>query len=395
MIGKNKHMYMRDYIEHIGNYTFDEKSFSDEDMVLFAQLMYAELENVSAHMDVYMPHREKKVCKKSRKSLRDISAIYCDMEEDFDIKNEKRGRDAAQLMKLMSDERRYKDVELSNYMSITAEDENMQIAACTFDISNNVSVIVFRGTDASIVGWKEDFMFSFKTETKGQRTSVMYIDYVARETDENKTLIVGGHSKGGNLAVYGSVFCSEYAKNKIARIYSLDGPGFLREILEVYDYQRQRGKIVSIVPDAPVVSNLLESDVAPNIIESSGKSVLKHDLTTWKIEDGKLKNADKMASTSKIFKVALDEWIKDIPYQKREDVIELIFDIIRATDTNSIYDVRDESFDKLRKLREKVKELPLEKRRELRELILSFFGETTSAIKSEIKGKIENFMERI
>jgi hypothetical protein len=138
--------------------------------------------------------------------------------------------DAFPLLAAAAETDRFASVRVGAFVNNIDTEKQIQFSAVCFDLGDGSSYVAFRGTDNTIVGWKEDFNLTFMNETAGQRRAVEYVNYYFADTDER--LILGGHSKGGNFAVYAGAFCDEYVQERIDAVYSNDGPGFRDEILE-------------------------------------------------------------------------------------------------------------------------------------------------------------------
>ena len=162
------------------------------------------------------------------------------------------------LMDDMLDGARFKDTQVSWFYDVVDTAADIQLAVATFWLPDGTAFVVFRGTDSTIVGWKEDFLLSYLPETEGQRRAAAYMD--AHFSDLDMPLRVGGHSKGGNLAVYAAVAACPAVRDRITAVYSNDGPGFLDAFTQSEAYKEMLPRIISIVPEESMIGTLLSNE---------------------------------------------------------------------------------------------------------------------------------------
>ena len=178
-----------------------------------------------------------------------------DFEKLFaDVRYEKPNR---ALYERMVQGKRFRNLELNYYVNVIEERWETQFSAVTFTLGDGSRYVAYRGTDETIVGWKEDFNMAFLTPVPGQAISVEYLNRVAGRF--GGPLYVGGHSKGGNLAVYSAMNCNPDIQNRIRKIYSMDGPGFRPEVLRECDYGKIADRVVKILPNSSLVGMIFES----------------------------------------------------------------------------------------------------------------------------------------
>lgn len=172
-----------------------------------------------------------------------------------------------ELFEVISNSIRFKDIFISNYINKVDLLEEKQFSAITFFLPDDTIYVAFRGTDDTLVGWKEDLNMSYSEYIPAQEDAVKYLEDIARR---NKLpLIVGGHSKGGNLAIYASAFCKESIKSRIMRIYNNDGPGFSKNVVENKKYKNIVEKIYTYIPQTSIIGRLLNHEGKATIIKST------------------------------------------------------------------------------------------------------------------------------
>lgn len=314
-----------DYLDWRGDITFDTDPFHPVDALILAQLSYLPCDGI--------------VPKKYNESV-----TIADVAAEFDPKNvdEKQIsfcflQDQELLSKLAKSER-FKNIRLTGYVSRTSDEDASQFSAVTCLLPDGRSFLSFRGTDGSIVGWKEDFNFSFKTETPGQHYAVEYINAYASQSQND--LLLGGHSKGGNFAVYAAVFCHQKYRSRIQRIYDFDGPGFRDEIADSEEYAAVIPKILSVIPQSSLVGQLLTSNTEHKIVMSKAAGVAQHLAYSWEILRHDFVYAEELSKFGMFINRTMTEWLDDMDDDTRQTLTDAIFDIIQASDQETFYEMQ-------------------------------------------------------
>lgn len=210
------------------------------------------------------------------------------------------------MMMEMAKSVRFGKCVVRNYVNDIVTEAEQQFAAMEIVLEDGTSYVSFRGTDDTIIGWKEDFNLSTGV-VPAQKRAIEYLQKISEHTDG--MLRVGGHSKGGNLAIYGSVMCKS-AHEKILEIYSNDGPGFSREFQELPETKEMMPKIIRIIPEYSIIGTLLEHEKEPVIVASSSKGLLQHDAFSWEVQGPALVRRDSLNKTALRFIEILhkDRW---------------------------------------------------------------------------------------
>ena len=295
------------YIKKFKDYTFDEKEFNEVDNVILSSIMYLDFTRIVQNGYVGI-------------SLHDAGKIYLETYKRFDIYTKGVAQKTAFItLEHVVDTKRYKDIILSNYRYITSLDT--QFSALTFTISKNLKYIGFEGTDELISGWKEDAFFSFKFPVDAQKYAIAYINEVVKLRD--KKIILGGHSKGGNLALVAGMYANPLIKPKIKRIISNDGPGLRKEEFYSHKYKSIKKKFMHIIPSHSLVGILLYNDDYI-VVKTNKKNILAHDLATWLVEDDHFIKSPR-DKESIIIEEKLNEYISSLSYKDQEKVVKSIF----------------------------------------------------------------------
>lgn len=216
-----------------------------------------------------------------------------------------------------------------------------QFAAMTFRLPDGTSYIAFRGTDSTVVGWKEDFNMTYLSPVPAQEEAAAYLDEVAAHTPGE--LYVGGHSKGGNLAVYAAALCMPQHRARIKRVFSHDGPGFHREFCAGDPYRRIMPIMEKTVPKSTMIGAVLSEapDFAPTIVESDGISMFQHNPFLWMVdvEAAEFVRAEGYTASSRFFNATLDAWMDKYTLDERGRFVDALFDVIGVTGATHFSDI--------------------------------------------------------
>lgn len=308
-----------DYIKWRGDLGFDERPFNDVDNLIFSELSYFNFDEICDSLR----------CQSV--SLRDAYTRYSEHHSTYEYT----GNDPRPLIAACAESERFGSVEVTDIRRSTDNEKQMQFAACTFVLPDKSIYVAFRGTDNSIIGWREDFNFSYMKGAPAQLEAVNYINSVIWK--HNNVIRVGGHSKGGNLAVYASAFCRR--SDKISVVYSNDGPGFNSSVISSPEILTVLDRIVSIIPESSIIGVLLNNVEAKTIVKSSAEGAQQHSPYTWLVERDSFVTADSQSSLSLTLDEILDRWIDSIDVEKRKNFVDCIFDALEASGAETIADL--------------------------------------------------------
>ncbi len=233
---------------------------------------------------------------------------------------------------------RFREVRLMGYTNRTDAGQEMQFTAVTFQLRPDLFYVAFGGTDTSLVGWKENFNMTFLSPVPAQTEAVRYLTQAAARCPGE--LLVGGHSKGGNLAVYAAGSVDTGVQARIRRVYSHDGPGFPKDFLASPGYQAIRDRVEKTVPQGSVVGLLLESEVC-QVIQSSQRGFFQHDPFSWTVEGTGFLPAPALTQEARYWDRTLDDWVEGVEPAQREGFIDALYDILTSTHATSLEDLRD------------------------------------------------------
>ena len=194
--------------------------------------------------------------------------------------------------------------------------------------------MAFRGTDGTLIGWKEDFNMAYLFDTPGQKRAAEYLNEHFMNYD--RPIRLGGHSKGGNFAMYAGMFCDPAVREKILTIYSNDGPGFHDEVMATDSYRAAKDKIVSIIPESSVVGMLLENQLSHILVKSTEDGFKQHDPLSWRVKRTKFVRAPELSSSSALLDATLTQWLGTLDIKERKIFVDSLFDTIAASGAMTI-----------------------------------------------------------
>ena len=273
---------------------------------------------------------------------------------------------AALLMDGMLSGDRFRNTVLSHYMNDVDEEKGMQLAAVTFHLDDGTAYVAFRGTDGSLVGWKENFNLSVTSLTEGRLRAVEYLAWAARSVPG--PLIVGGHSKGGNLAVFASAFCREDVRDRIVKIYTHDGPGFREEITGTKEYREAARKVISIVPETSVIGQLMEDGYDHRVVRSSAAGLTQHDGLTWQVMRDRFEEAEKSPASDLVDRT-MDDFLGRMDDKERADLTETLFDVLGSTGSRTLSGIGTQGLRSVERIANAVRSLPKERQQETLETL--------------------------
>ncbi len=363
-----------DYLKEYGDYTLAEKPFSDVDSLVISQFAYLKLDGM-----VPGPGEAG-----SAVSIQELAA-----HEDYDhlYADERYRKDNTALFQGIYKSRRFGNMRLWNYVNQIELEQETQFSAVVCGLSGGVTYVVFRGTDESIVGWKEDLNLAFSEPVPGQRLSVSYLEQAAGTIEGS--FYVGGHSKGGNLAVYASMNCRDDVRKRIERIYDHDGPGFRPEVRKKSAYAEIEGRIHKTVPRSSLVGMLLYTEENYKVVESRTIGLAQHNPYTWLIRDDSFKIVEEIRAGRKFMDQALNEWILSLDQEQMHTFVDTFYRVVQASETDNLIDFTANWFKSIQKIGAALKEVDSETAEVIIQIMRALFDVVSAHAKEQVKSRRE------
>ncbi len=251
------------------------------------------------------------------------------------------------LFRIAATTNRFADIEIGQFVDIVDDETVEQFSALSFFPEKDSVFVAFRGTDDSIAGWREDFRMAFLTPVPAQRRAEEYLSAIASEHDGR--IVLGGHSKGGNLALWAGLNAPDEICSRIERIYNFDGPGFLDNIWESAGYERVSGRISTVIPTGSIVGLLLKYDKSYRVTRSEAKKyIVQHDALTWNVLGCEFEYDADIAPDVKKAHEIVGRWIYTMEPEKREAFVEGFFDILSSTNAKTLTELAENRSDVIR-----------------------------------------------
>lgn len=305
--------YIHDYLDYAGNLTFEQLPFNEVDGMVLSMLPLLDC-------SLAFPKRGKRsifhsVARHVRvHELNPLGLII--------------NADIAKMIYRMSRTKRYSDLMIHNFSSIIDTTTETQATAITVDINPHLSIVVFSGTDDTIVGWKEDFMMMYQNEVPCLRHSLEYLNKVGSSLE---SMYIVGHSKGGMESFYAYAFATKEIQDKVLKVYSYDGPGLSEYCVNKID-EKIKDKMVHILPQGGIIGRMFTAVTKPTIIYSSYRGLHQHDPMSWEIVTGSncFNVVGEFNIQSNLIKQKVDEIINSLDDEKRKEFVHYLFEIMSA-----------------------------------------------------------------
>ncbi len=284
---------------------------------------------------------------------------------------------------------RFRNMKLNCYINIieAQADFETQFSAVTFLLEDGTMYVAFRGTDETMVGWKEDFNMAFLSPVPGQEFAVKYLNMVTARLPRD--FYVGGHSKGGNLAVYAAMNCYPQARDRIRKIYSMDGPGFRPEVLEKCDFGQIEERTCKILPHSSLVGMLFEKDIRYQVVESRTFGLAQHNPFTWLVKDGHFVTVSDIYESRRFMDDTLNEWILSLDEQSLRTFVDTLFQILAASESDNLIDFTANLKRSMTGILGAMKDLDEDTQKGLKQAVKALFEIGGLRIRQELKNRTQ------
>lgn len=317
-------------MKNIINYTIEEsdtfrnKKFNAVDSLVLSQLAYLRFDRfVPGLSDTAIPVSIKEIA-----SRENLDILFGDI---WNSKNNRR------LFFALANSPRFRDMKVVFYVNKIDNKTEKQFSAITFLLDDGSAYIAYRGTDSTFIGWKEDFNMAFISPVPSQEEGVAYLNAVADRI--SCQLRIGGHSKGGNIAVYSSMKCRQSVQKRITHVFSHDGPGFRDEVFQCHEYLFIKDRINKTLPQSSIIGMLLQHQEQYSVIKSNRIWFMQHDSFSWLIDGSDFQYVQSVKKSALYMNGTLNQWVNSFDDQKRELFVNTLFHIIQATNATTFHDL--------------------------------------------------------
>ncbi len=372
-----------DYALLNANRDFSAIPFSEIDGLIFAQLTYLLFDGIVPGLE---------------SGAQGVTFAQIVEHKDYDkmFPLERTAERNKKLLNAVAYSKRYGRMSVNYYENILDAEKETQFSAVTFIDENGDGYIAFRGTDATITGWRENFNMLYTSPVASQKLCVPYTESVASKIPGKITLI--GHSKGGNLAIYAGAVCKKKAKEKIVSILSYDNPGFTEEFINSKKYIEAESKITKIVPEQSMIGMLLNNRGSYRVVKSDGDGFYQHDPFMWWIDGNDFVNGDRVVTKAQIIDNTFNEWVFSLSPEERAIFVDALFEVVEKTNsqnaatfgqwsenikgnTSSVFDA--------------IKELDPETRSIMKKAFINLFSSARESVTATPKAIIKTRIKRI
>lgn len=339
------------YVQQYEAQTFEDKSLTDIDVLALTEIAYLPFDEiVPKSFDVTEAISIQQLGKEFEKIKQKEHE-----KNPFMITEER-----IQLLEVVSKSQRFKDIKVFGFMNNIDDELTKQFAAVCYQWEKESRWIIFRGTDESLTGWKEDFMMTYSDLIPAQTDAIEYLRKQAATF--SGTLNVSGHSKGGNLSLYASAMQEEDIQNRIQQIYCWDSPGVHRSILNTEGYQRIVSKAKRYIPQDAIVGLMLESQVPYHIIESQGSGIAQHSALMWNIEEDCFVELTELTKNSQLTDQTFKQWTQTVADEDLKLFFDTFFELFFEMGVETVNDVYYNFRLYMQKFFEKAYQMETEKR---------------------------------
>jgi len=313
---------MFDYLTWRGDLTFTQVPPNPVDALIFSTLSYV----------FYGPMAE--AAPGQAATLRACAEEFLTLEAP---ETRVRVKKDMELLRAAAATTRFGLAKLCLYESRFLPEQETQFAAMTFLLDDGTLFVVYRGTDNSLVGWKEDFNMTFQQAIPSQQLAQAYIRRVAQTY--GAPMRVAGHSKGGNLAVFAAARCSPQVRSRILEVYNNDGPGFTKYMMGDPGYLEVVPRIHTFVPQSSVIGMLLEHEELYQVLRSSSVGIMQHDPYSWEVLGPDFVRLEGITESSQFMDATIKNWFASMTNQERNQLVEEMYALLTTGSAEHASDV--------------------------------------------------------
>lgn len=365
-----------DYVYINGMRSFEELKFQAEDALALCQFTYLKFDGLLEVMS------EKPV------SIKELNTPSSKEKLFFDYRYEKDNR---ALFEAMAMSKRFRNLKMCMYINKIEEDT--QFSALTFILPYSNAIIVFRGTDENIVGWQEDMGLALEKPIVGQELSVKYIADVSKRFSGR--FFIAGHSKGGNLAMYGAMLSSKPIKDRIKNIYCFDSPGFRKSFLKENNYEEIKGRIKKFIPKSSVVGMILDNGEDCSVVEARSLGLSQHNPYMWVFKEGRFSKAELTEGHLKMIET-LNDWIYRQDEEHLERFVSFLNTMMQSSQADTTMDFKKDFVKNSMEVIKAATEIDDSTKEVLGKVIKSYFQIAKDMVKESLKESVEEgFKESI
>ena len=311
-------MNIYDYVDNYGIYSFDEKPITLVDKVIFSFLSYVNFQGIVKYNKITIKEAGNRYFELYPDNKKYILVI----------------RHAIKVLRYIKDTNRYKDCLLYNY--IYEGTEALQFGVICIEYQKNKVFVSYEGTDQLISGWKEDIVLAYRTNTISHKKAIRYLNRFFTFT--NKQLIIGGHSKGGNLALVASMYSNFLVRSQINEVLNVDGPGLLDVEFNSREFKKVLPRYKHIIPENSIVGMLLNNE-NETVIKTTANGPITHNIAYWEIKNDKFV-LTKLSPFSEELRKDILKWLSVTHKNDIRKLAKNFQNIFESAGVNSLIDIK-------------------------------------------------------
>lgn len=350
---------IHDYLIWRGDVPFSVSPFNEVDGLVLSELAYADFHGV-------VPEGGERV------TIEEARRLFWEKHTKEEIMaQDSYTKTAPFLLDGMAGKARFGGTAMAYYYDVIDTDEDIQLAAVTFYLPDGTAFVAFRGTDDTVVGWKEDFFLSYMPETEGQRRAAQYLN--RHFSGQTLLLRVGGHSKGGNLAMFAAIKAEPQVRRQIIAVYNNDGPGFLKEFTETDAYRDMLPRIICTVPEKAVIGTLLTNKAYQHVVKSTASGIYQHDGFSWQVLGTRFVETEKRTEGSVVLESTLHQWLSEQSEENRRMFVNTLFGLLESTGKATIGEIKGDIPGSLLSMKKMLETMQKEQRDTIWNMLVQFF----------------------
>lgn len=333
-----------DYVHWRGDISFQIQPYNSIDYLILSNLAYVHFDGITFQPSL---------------TLNEAYEQYINSQYVFEDESHS-------LFEKVSHAPRYQNIRILSYMNDVNPELIKQFAVVTFLLENQTLFVAFRGTDESLIGWHEDFLMLCETIIPSQTSAVNYLNEIGqfkyqstlKQSLQNQYLgsltqrlrkhfqykkqglpiLLGGHSKGGNLAMYAACFCDENLSQRILKVYNFDGPGFQEDMLASKNYQNMLPRIISYIPHYSFFGIVLGHEENYHVIQSHNEGMLQHNSFSWHVTKDDFVN-DELSYESVQFAIKVILFLEKMTIEEKRLFVETMFGLFDSLNLHTFHEL--------------------------------------------------------
>lgn len=370
-----------DYAQGLKAYSFDKVFFKDLDVLALTEVAYLPFEQIITEGEITL-----------EKLAQYYTTLNGEKGEILSVITTPR----IDLLRILGRSARYGTIEAFDFINKIDSNIERQFSAITYRLEDEKYLVVFRGTDENLIGWKEDFHMTFMHEVPAQQSAYQYLE--KRMTEYPGEYIVSGHSKGGNLAIYACSKLDEEKQNSVTGIYAFDAPGLHESLLESDGFLRIKDRIASYIPQDSMVSVLLEPPVNAKVVKSNAILLLQHDTFSWEVGQIDFVQIENQSQLSIHTDKVISSWLDTMSNNEKQEFSDVIFDVFLESGINKFADITVDTPKKIINIVNNMTRLTSEQKKMTIQVFFKLFNAQFDVFKSylpkpiqKVEGKVEHF----